>query len=120
MKKVNTFYAHVLLDYAKEFNKQTALKVRLQEAYFGEQKDVSNKNILAAELKAVGLNVEDAMKRLDNEEAIKRVENEEKYWRDRGVFAIPTIFFNNTEKHVGAYPVEMYKDELLDLMKNQD
>ena len=36
MQKVNTLNAHILLAYAKKHNKQTELKVRLQEAYFGE------------------------------------------------------------------------------------
>lgn len=46
MKKVNTLNAHILLDYAKEFNKQTELKVRLQKAYFTERKDISNRDVL--------------------------------------------------------------------------
>ena len=119
MKKVNTFYAHILLDYAKEVNKQTELKVRLQEAYFGEQKDISNRDVLASELQAVGLNVAEAMKRLDNKEAIKRVEDDEKYWRERGVYAIPTMIFNNSKSYTGAYPVEQYKEILTDLINKK-
>jgi predicted DsbA family dithiol-disulfide isomerase len=119
MRKVNTFNAHILLDYAKEFNKQTELKVRLQNAYFGERKDVSNREILFEELKAVGLNAEEGMKRLDDPEAIKYVENEEKFWRDQGVYAIPTIIFDKKIAQVGASETNTYKEILAELTKNK-
>jgi len=119
MKKVNTFNAHILLDYAQEFNKQTELKVRLQEAYFSEEKDISNRNVLVRELDAVGLNVADAMARLDDHKVIKRVQKEEKYWRDRGVYSIPTMLFDEKEVKVGARSVTEYKRLLSILIKNK-
>lgn len=119
MKKVNTFNSHILLDYAKEFHKQTELKVRLQTAYFGERKDISNRDVLSKELLAVGLNAEEAMKRLDNPEAIKHIEDEEKFWRDQGVYAIPTIIFNNKIAQVGASEVDTYKEILMELINKK-
>lgn len=119
MKKVNTFNAHILLAYAKEFNKQTELKVRLQNAYFGERKDVSNREVLEEELKAVGLNAKEAMKRLDDPKAIKAVEDEEKFWRDQGVYAIPTMIFDNKIAQMGANETETYKEILLELTKKK-
>jgi len=119
MRKLNTFNSHILLDYAKEFGKQTELKVRLQTAYFGERKDISNREILFAELETVGLNAEEAMKRLDNKEAIKHIEDEEKYWKERGVYAIPTIIFDNKIAKVGANNVETYKQILTQLINNK-
>lgn len=119
MKKVNTFNAHVLLAYAKEFDKQTELKVRLQNAYFGERKDVSNREVLEEELKAVGLNAQEAIKRLDDPKAIKAVEDEEKFWRDQGVYAIPTIIFDNKIAQMGADEVSTYKEILIELSKKK-
>ncbi len=116
MKKVNTFNAHILLDYAKDFNKQTELKVRLQNAYFNERKDINDRNVLFLEVESVGLNAVEAMKRLDNKIAIKRVEKEEKYWRDRGVFAVPTMIFDNTIVRRGANQVAVYKELLIGLI----
>jgi predicted DsbA family dithiol-disulfide isomerase len=118
MKKVNTFNAHILLDYAKEFGKQTELKVRLQNAYFNERKDISNRNVLVRELETVGLNIAEAMARLDNDDAILRVQKEEKYWRDKGVFAIPTMVFNNSIVSQGAGQVASYKELLTELLHN--
>jgi len=119
MKKVNTFNSHILLDYAKEFDKQTELKVRLQEAYFGEGKDISNREILAIEVEKVGLDVAQAMARLDDKEAIKRVKDHEKYWRDQGARAIPIMIFNNTIVRVGANKASEYKQLLTDII-NKD
>lgn len=120
MRKPNTFNAHVLLDYAKEFNKQTELKVRLQEAYFGERKNIGNRDVLYFELKKVGLNANEAMKRLDNDEAIKRVQNEEKYWKDRGVSGVPTMLFDNSIVRRGANKVDSYKKLLVELINKRE
>ena len=119
MVKPNTFNAHVLLDYAKEFNKQTQLKVRLQQAYFGERKNIDNKEVLASELKAVGLNANEGIARLENKEAIKRVQDEEKLWRDRGVFAVPTMVFDGKIVRRGANKTEYYKELLSSIMKDK-
>ena len=116
MKKVNTFNAHILLDYAKEFGKQTELKVRLQQAYFGERKDINDFDILYAELETVGLNAVEAMKKIEDKTAIQRVKDEEKYWRDRGVYAIPTMLFDNRIARMGANSVESYKELLTKLI----
>ncbi|MFT7003222.1 MAG: putative DsbA family dithiol-disulfide isomerase [Sulfurimonas sp.] len=119
MRKVNTFNAHILLDYAKDFHKQTELKVRLQQAYFAEHKDISNREILYAELKAVGLNADEAMKTLDDKKVIQRVEDEEKYWRARGVYAIPTMVFDEEHTLVGANEVSTYKELLQELINKR-
>ena len=119
MKKVNTFNSHILLAYAKEFDKQTELKVRLQNAYFGERKDVNNREVLEEEVKAVGLNTQEAMKRLDDPKAVEAVEDEEKFWRDQGVYAIPTVIFNNQIAQVGASETKTYKEILTELSKKR-
>lgn len=115
MKKPNTLYAHVLLDYAKTYNKQTQLKVRLQESYFGERKNIGNKQVLYTELKAVGLDADQAIARLDDAAAIKRVQDEEKYWRSLGITSIPTMVFDKSVALRGANSVATYKTLLLRL-----
>lgn len=119
MKKLNTLNAHILLEYAKKYNKQTQLNVRLQEAYFGERKNISNKEILYNELKTVGLNADEAIKLLDNKEAIAKVKEEEKYWKDNGVYAIPTMIFEDTFVKVGANTQEYYKKLLREILDNK-
>lgn len=116
MKKPNTFNAHVLLDYAREFNKQTELKVRLQEAYFTEKRDIGNINVLYSELTKVGLNADDAIKSLSDADAIKRVKDDEAYWKSRGVSSIPTMLFDQRIARRGANSVDTYKAILTQLL----
>lgn len=116
MKMVNTFNAHVLLEYANEFGKQTELQMRLTTAFFSERKDVSDKAILKQVLLDVGLNAEEALLRLDNEEARNEVRTKEGYWQKMGVNSVPTIVFNRKSAVTGAQPVAIFKDILSELI----
>ena len=71
MRMSNTFDAHVLLEYAKDFGKQTELKMQLTKAFFSDRKDVSKKEVLKEALLDVGLNAEEAMAQLENADARK-------------------------------------------------
>ena len=116
MKIVNTKNAHILLDYAKSFGKQTELKMRLVEAFFSERKDISNKEILIKELKSIGLDENKASLLLDDENAKKQIQEEESFWQNKGISAVPTMIFNNSSIMNGAYPVETYKQVLTELV----
>ena len=120
MRKPNTLNAHILLDYAKAFNKQTELKVRLQQAYFSEKKNIGNRDVLYDALKEVGLNADAGIVSLDNEVIRVRVQNEEQYWRDLGVSAIPTMVFDKRVVRRGANSVERYKELLVQLVNNSE
>lgn len=117
MKMVNTNDAHILLDYAKEYGKQTELNMRLMTAFFGERKDVSDRSNLIEEIKAVGLNVDEAMARLDSDDVRYQVKAKEKYWQSLGVFSVPTVVFNNKSALTGAQPVEVFKEVLTELLE---
>lgn len=116
MRIVNTRDAHILLDYAKAHGKQTELKLRLFDACFNEQKDISDRKILAQELQQLGLNSDEALLQLDNKEALEQVETAESFWRNLGVSSVPTLVFNRTSAVTGAQPVEVYKQVLTELL----
>jgi len=116
MRIVNTRDAHVLLEYAKEFGKQTELNVRFVEAFFSERKDISNREILLLELEQVGLDKKKALVRLENKEALDQVIAKESFWQSRGVSSVPTIVFNETSALTGAQPVAVYKQILTQLL----
>lgn len=118
MRMANTFDAHVLLDYAKTNGKQTELKMRLMNAFFGERKDVSNRDILKQELEAVGLSATKAFTLLDNEELRTKVRSEENYWKSLGVNSVPTVVFNRKSALTGAQPVAVYKQVLNELLES--
>jgi predicted DsbA family dithiol-disulfide isomerase len=117
MKIVNTKDAHILLTFAKEFGKQTQLKLRLFGAYFSERKDISNRDILLEEVKSIGLDIDLARLKLDDEKAISTLKEEENYWKNKGISSVPTMVFNNSSALNGAYPIDNYKQILIDLLK---
>ena len=113
---VNTFEAHILLEYAKGFGKQTELKMQLMKAYFSDGKDVSDKNILKQALLDVGLNAEEALSKLKDEEAIKEIRTKQDYWKGMGISSVPTIVFNRKSAVTGAQPVSTLKSVLAEMV----
>ncbi|WP_047246152.1 DsbA family oxidoreductase [Maribacter thermophilus] len=112
MRMVNTFDAHVLLEYAQAHGKQTELNMRLTTAFFSERKDVSDRNVLKQALLDVGLNAEEALAELDKEEARYNVRSKQGYWKNMGVNSVPTIVFNRKSAITGAQPVDTFKQVL--------
>ncbi len=116
MRMSNTFDAHVLLEYAKDFGKQTELKMQLTKAFFSDRKDVSKKEVLKEALLDVGLNAEEAMAQLENADARKAVKIKEEYWKNLGVNSVPTVVFNKQSAVTGAQPVAVFKEVLSELL----
>ncbi|WP_028374926.1 DsbA family protein [Leeuwenhoekiella sp. MAR_2009_132] len=112
MRMANTFEAHILLEYAHEFGKQTQLKMQLTKAFFSERKDVSKRDILKQALLDVGLNAEDALSKLDSEEARYEVRTKQAYWKNLGVNSVPTFVFDRKSALTGAQPVDVFKQVL--------
>ncbi|AQS94619.1 thioredoxin [Polaribacter sp. BM10] len=119
MKMVNTFDAHVLLEYAKDFDKQTELKMTLTKAFFSDRKDVSEKEILKEALLEVGLNADEGLAKLDDEKARLEVRNKQNYWKNLGVNSVPTIVFDRKSAVTGAQPITTFKQVLTELIKEK-
>ena len=106
---VNTFDAHILLEYAKKFGKQTELKMRLTTAFFSERKDVSKRDTLKQALTDVGLNADEGITKLDDDNARFEVKSKKQYWQNMGINSVPTIVFNKKEGVTGAQPIDTFK-----------
>ncbi|MEQ3665573.1 MULTISPECIES: DsbA family oxidoreductase [unclassified Olleya] len=119
MRMANTFDAHVLLEYAKDFGKQTELKMTLTKAFFSDRKDVSKRDVLKEALLEVGLNADEALAKLDSDEAKLEVRNKQNYWKNMGVNSVPTIVFNRKSAVTGAQPVDTFKQVLTELIAEQ-
>ena len=117
MKIVNTLEAHILLEYAKAFGKQTQLKMRLTASFFSERKDISDRAILKQALLEVGLDADEGLALLDNEDARYEVKRKESYWQSAGINSVPTIVFNRKSAVTGAQPVEVFKEVLTGLLE---
>ena len=118
IKIVNTRDAHVLLEYAKEFNLQTELKLRLFSAFFSEQKDVSDRQVLINEAATVGLNTTEAMARLEEAHASEEVQAIDAQWQQMGVSSVPTVVVNRKSAIAGAHPVEAFKQLIQSALEN--
>ncbi|AOW16503.1 thioredoxin [Polaribacter vadi] len=116
MRMVNTFDAHVLLEYAKDYGKQTELKMTLTKAFFSDRKDVSTKEVLKEALLSVGLDADKALAKLDDEAARSAVRDQQNYWKNMGVNSVPTIVFNRKSAVTGAQPVATFKQVLTELL----
>ncbi len=116
MRMVNTFDAHILLEYAKDFDKQTELKMRLTTAFFSEQKDVSKHEVLKEALLDVGLNADEALAKLEDADIRNQIKSKQGYWQEMGVSSVPTIVFNKTSAVTGAQPVDVFKKVLKDML----
>ncbi len=116
MRMANTFEAHILLEYAHEFGKQTELKMRLTKAFFSDREDVSKREVLKQALLDVGLSAEEALARLDNEVYRNEVKNKEELWKSMGVNSVPTMVFNRKSAVTGAQPVDVFKKVLTELL----
>ena len=119
MRMVNTFDAHILLEYAKAFDKQTELKMCFTTAFFSERKDVSKRAVLKQALLDVGLNAEEGIAKLDKKEARAAVTTEQNYWKGLGVNSVPTIVFNRKSAVTGAQPVATFKQILTALIADK-
>lgn len=115
-RMVNTFEAHILLDYAQEFGKQTELKLQLIKSFFTDQKDVSDRAVLKEALLEVGLNADEALALLDKPTVIQDVRNKQQYWKEMGVNSVPTLVFNRKSAVTGAQPIETFKEILKQLI----
>ena len=116
MKIFNTLDAHILLEYAREFGKQTQLEVRLTEAFFSERKDISNRDTLSLELQSVGLNAKEGLSKLDDQKVRKYTETKASNWVTKGVTGVPTMVFNDEITLNGALPIGTYKQVLTEIL----
>lgn len=103
MRMYNTFKAHQLLHFAREHNKEMALKLRLFSAFFSEQKVIESDDVLVAEAKAVGLDADESRAVLQDQRYDSVVREEQQFWTSRGVQAVPTFVFNNEQGVSGAH-----------------
>lgn len=106
MRMYNTFNAHQLLHYAREKNKEMALKLRLFSAFFSERKVIENQEVLIAEAQAVGLDADESRQVLQQQRYASAVREEQQLWMSRGVQAVPTFVFNNERGVSGAHEPE--------------
>ncbi|WP_109312034.1 DsbA family oxidoreductase [Ruegeria sp. AU67] len=111
-RMVSTFAAHQLLDWAETQGRQHPLKMALFEAYFTNQQDVSQSEVLLNAAQVAGLDWDAAHAALTSGDHIAPVRQKQQFWTSRGVSGVPSMVFEGKYLVTGAQGAETYSDLL--------
>jgi len=114
----NTFDAHRLLYWAEMelgLDIQRKLKLALLDAYHGQAKNPSDKQVLINIVESLGLDKDRAELILTTDLFTKEVREREHQWQSAGINAVPSIVINNKHLIQGAQPVETLVNALKQL-----
>ena len=110
MRIVNTFDAHQLIHWAALHNRQHELKMTLLHCHFNRQRDVSDHEVLTNACVEAGLPFEEASEVLEQQLYADAVRQRQRLSISKGVKAVPTMIFNQTDLKVGAPGVEAFME----------
>ena len=110
----NTFDAHRLLHWAgiEDPARQQALKHRLFEIYFTEQRDPSDRDVLIAAARDAGLDPDRAGAILASDTYAEDVRAAEHHWQSHGVHSVPAIVINDRYLISGGQPPDAFEQAL--------
>lgn len=104
----NSFDAHRMTHYAKEFGKNVEMSEALFKAYFTDSKNISDFNTLVELAESIGLNKEEAIRFLNSDKYKKEVREDELLARNYGISSVPTFILNDKFKVTGAQKEEIF------------
>ena len=102
----NTFEAHQLLHWAQASGQQTALKLKLFEAYFTAGANVSDREVLLNAAEAAGLSREEAAAVLADSRYAEPVRALEARWGEMGITGVPAMILAEKGLVMGAQEPE--------------
>jgi predicted DsbA family dithiol-disulfide isomerase len=109
----NTFKAHKLLRRVadeKGWREQTALKLALFAAYFQNNRDVSNDEVLLDVAESTGIERHAAAAWLADEALSEEVRVELAHWRDNNITGVPAIIIDQRFMIPGAQDAQTFAD----------
>lgn len=110
----NTFDAHRLLHWAEGegATKQAALKHALFSAYFTDNRNMSDHDVLIAAVTQAGLDATRAKSILDSDEFVAEVRAQQGFYREQGIQGVPAIIINERYLISGGQPPEAFERAL--------
>lgn len=110
----NTFDAHRLMHWAgiEGGGLQQALKSRLFEIYFTEQRNPSDHQVLIAAAASVGLDSAAAAGLLASDRYAEDVRQAEHFWQSQGVSSVPAVVINDRYLISGGQPPDAFEKAL--------
>ncbi len=115
----NTFDAHRLLHWAGEQGRQMELKRALFDAYFTEQANVSDPEVLVAKAVEAGLDEGEAREVLASNRYAEHVRAAENAWHEAGISSVPTIVINEKYLISGGQPADVFERALRKITAEQ-
>lgn len=104
----NSFDAHRLIHFAKDFEKNNEITEALFKAYFIDSKNISDFNVLGDIAKSVGLNKDEVIKVLNSDRYKKEVREDEALARSYSITSVPTFIINNKFIISGAQSEDVF------------
>jgi predicted DsbA family dithiol-disulfide isomerase len=108
----NTIRAHQLLHWAEGFGKTHALKMRLFQAYYSEQKAMDDVDTLVQEAGVVGLNMAEARDVVENDKCETAVRAKHAHWTGRGISGVPAFIFDNRYLISGGQETQVFEAQI--------
>lgn len=113
----NTFDAHRLLHWAKEYDKQTELKLALFDLYFKQNGNPSDHHQLIQVSKNVGLDSDKAKLLLESNEYEQDVRELQHKYQSAGISSVPAVIVNNKHLISGGQQADVFEQTLREIAK---
>ena len=104
----NSFDAHRMIHFAKEYGKHKEMVEALFKAYFTDSKNISDFNTLGDIVRSIGLDKDEAIKVLNSNKYEKEVREDEALARRYSITSIPTFIINNKFIVTGAQSEDIF------------
>ena len=98
----NTGKAHRLAIWADTYDQQLGLMLALFAAYFTDQQDLNDNEVLLPLVASLGLPVDEAEKVLEQEQYQQELDAKAEQWRKQGIRSVPTYIINERYAISGA------------------
>lgn len=113
----NTFDAHRLLHWAElqDREKAVALKQALFRAYFTDNENVADREVLVRLGNDVGLDGDEARRALESDQYTDEVRAQERQWQQAGIHSVPAAIVNGQYLISGGQPPEVFENALREI-----
>lgn len=108
MRMVNTFRAHQLIHWADTLGRGPDLKMALFKAFFTDNHDLNDVDVLVENAAEIGLDPEEARAVLEDGRFADAVRQEEQLWVSRGIQGVPAVILNQRYLVSGAQGVDNF------------
>ena len=104
----NSFDAHRIIHFAKDYGKHKEMVEALFKAYFTDSKNISDFNTLGDIVRSIGLDKDEAIKVLNSNKYEKEVREDEALARRYSITSVPTFIINNKFIVTGAQSEDIF------------